>query len=132
MRWLVMFPQVNLGGFKTVRQHFSAVASQPDMGLAWISGPLAGVLERAAAGMLSAEPPFVLMTLRGRAYMRMQLATPDAAVVDDALSLFETAVTQALRLAGNKADAAPEWPSAATTEWQSLDPGDPPELPPRA
>ena len=132
MRWLVMFPKVNLGGFKTLRQHFGAVASQPDMGLAWITGPLAGALERAADTLLSAEPPFVLMTLRGRAYLRMQLATPDAAVVDDVLSLFETAVTQALHLAGDKADAAPGWQFAATTEWQSLHPGELPERPPRA
>ena len=131
MRWLVMFPKVNLGDFKTVRQHFSAVASQPEKGLAWLSGPLAGVLEQAAAGMLRAEPPFVLMTLRGRVYLRMQLATPDAAVVDDALSLFETAVAQALRLAGDKVGMAPGWPASTTTQWQSLQPGELPERPPR-
>ena len=132
MRWLVMFPKVNLGDFKAIRQHFSAVASHPDRGLAWISGPLAGVLERAAVGMLRAAPPFVLMTLRGRAYMRMQLATPDAAVVADALSLFETAVAQALRLVGDDSRAPAQWQTAATTEWQNLHPGELSERPPRA
>ena len=128
MRWLVMFPKVNLAPFKTVRQRFGAVASQPEAGLSWIDGPLANMLERAATGMLSAEPPFVLMTLRGRAYMRMQLATPDASTVALALALFETAVTQALRLAGTKTDANSGWNTTATTAWQSLHPGELPEL----
>ena len=132
MRWLVMFPKVSLASFKTLREHFGAVASQPDAGLAWITGPLGNMLERAAAGMLSAAPPFVLMTLRGRAYMRIQLATPDANTVASALALFETAVTQAMRLGGGgKADANSVWNTTATTAWQSLHPGEPPEPPPR-
>lgn len=129
MRWLVMFPKVNLASFKVVRQHFGAVASQPDVGLAWIDGPLANMLERAAVGLLAAAPPFVMITLRGRAYMRMQLATPDADAVAAALALFETAVTQALRLAGGKVDANLGWNSTATTAWQSLHPGGEPTGP---
>ena len=123
MRWLVMFPKVNLAPFKVVRQHFGAVASQPDAGLAWIDGPLANMLERAAAGMLGTAPPFVLMTLRGRAYMRMQLTTPDASTVASALALFETAVTQALRLVGGKPDPNAGWNSTGSTAWQTLHPG---------
>lgn len=123
MRWLVMFPKVNLASSKTLREHFGAVASQPEVGLAWITGPLGNMLERAATDMLSAAPPFVLMTLRGRAYLRMQLGTPDASTVAAALALFETAVTQAMRVGGAaKSDANSVWNTTATTAWQSLHP----------
>ena len=129
MRWLVMFPKVNLTALKTLRTRFGAVASDPAAGLAWIDGPLANLLERAAGGFLRDEPPFVLMTLRSRAYLRLQLAAPDATVISAALALFETAVTQALRAAsGNSSgsgDANAAWGPTASTAWQSLQPHEP-------
>jgi hypothetical protein len=124
MRWLVMFPKVNLATLKSLRTHFGAVASSPDAGLAWLTGPLTNALEQAARGFLRDEPPFVLMTLRGRAYLRMQLATPDAADIAAALALFETAVTRALLVGGAaSADRAHDWNhSSASTAWQTLQP----------
>ena len=122
MRWLVMFPKVNLATLKTLRDRFGAVASDPASGLAWIEGPVANMLERAASGFLRDEPPFVLMTLRGRAYLRMQLAAPDASVIGEALALFETAVAQALSAGGRVGDASTGWGPDASTAWQSLRP----------
>ena len=124
MRWLVMFPKVNLSGLKTLRNRFGAVASMADAGLAWLSGPLAHALEQAANGLLKNEPPFVLMTLRGRAYLRMQLSSPDAPDIAAALALFETAVSQALAVAGAVAAKSRDWGpnSSASTAWQTLQP----------
>ena len=122
MRWLVMFPKVNLGAMKTLRSRFGAVASDAAVGLAWIEGPLANMLERAASSFLRDEPPFVLMTLRSRAYLRMQLAAPDADVISAVLALFETAVAQALRAGAGATDANLAWGQTASTEWQSLQP----------
>ena len=124
MRWLVMFPKVNLGPLVNLRSRFGAVASQPDAGLAWITGPLANLLEQAAGGMLQGDPPLMLMTLRGRAYMRMQLATPDAQSVATALALFETAVTQAARASSSVIDRNAAWNTTASTAWQSLQPSE--------
>jgi hypothetical protein len=125
MRWLVMFPKVDLGTLKTLRARFGAVASAPAAGLAWIEGPLAHALEQAANTLLRDDPPFVLMTLRGRAYLRMQLAVPEAKHIASALALFETAVTQVLRVAGGVADrsAGTGAESSGSTAWQSLHPG---------
>ena len=39
MRWLVMFPKLNLNGYRVLRSHFGMVASAPPTGLAWPSGP---------------------------------------------------------------------------------------------
>jgi hypothetical protein len=126
MRWLVMFPKVNLSSLKVLRTRFSAVASDPAAGLAWLEGPLANMLERAAVGFLLDEPPFVLMTLRGRAYLRMQLHAPDVTVISAVLALFETAVAQALQAgaAAGSTDANAAWGLTSSTAWQSLKPVD--------
>ena len=123
MRWLVMFPKVNLANLKALRTRFGAVASAPATGLSWLEGPLANMLEHAATAWLRDEPPFVLMTLRGRAYLRMQLAQPEPESVAAALALFETAVAQALRVAGDRIDRNAD-SGARSTAWQSFPPDD--------
>lgn len=128
MRWLVMFPKVNLSSLKSLRLRFGAVASVPASGLAWIEGTLANQLEAASIDLLHDEPPFVLMTLRGRTYLRMQLESPQPQAVAAALRLFETAVSQALRTASDATGSGVEWPATgASTAWQSIQPD---ELPP--
>lgn len=125
MRWLVMFPKIDLGTLKTLRTRFGAVASLPAAGLAWLEGPLAHSLEQATRTLLRDDPPFVLMTLRGRVYLRMQLVSPESKSVAAALALFEIAVTQAMRAAEGVASQASSRDSGATTAWQSLHPAAP-------
>ena len=123
MRWLVMFPKVNLGTLKSLRARFGAVASAPNAGLAWLTGPLSNALEQTAKGLLRDEPPFVLMTLRGCAYLRMQLATPASADIAAALALFETAVAQAIAVGSVASGTPPGWSnSSASTAWQTMQP----------
>jgi hypothetical protein len=127
MRWLVMFPKVNMNGFRVLRQHFGAVASQAATGLAWIEGPLGQQLERAMGALLRGDPPFVLMTLRGRTYLRLQLIDPDVKSLSSAIAIFEAAVAQAVKVsAGTPPDSTQEWPTTGSTAWQSLGPEDPP------
>ena len=121
MRWLVMFPKVDLTDLKTLRARFGAVASQADAGLAWITGPLAEALARSSKGLLQDDPPFVLMTLRSRAYLRMHLAEPEPEKLAAALRLFEVAVTRALVAASSFIGPRGEWPATSSTAWQSLD-----------
>jgi hypothetical protein len=122
MRWLVMFPKINLASQRNLRGMFGAVASVPETALAWLDVPLAQQLERATAAMLRDSPPFVLMTLRGRTYLRMQLADPDPPTLSMAIGLFETAVAQALRLVSDQDVAPHDSTQDATTAWQSLQP----------
>ena len=130
MRWLVMFPKVDLASLKNLRLRFGAVSSVPATGLAWLEGPLANLLETAAKGWLSEETPLVLMTLRGRAYLRLELAGPDPKTVASALALFETAVAQAIRVVGEPIDRAGD-SGGRTTAWQSFPPDVQPGRPPR-
>lgn len=122
MRWLVMFPKVDVAAANLSKARFGAVAMVPEAGLAWITGALANMLIDAAHGFLHDDPPFVLMTLRGRAYLRMQLANPNSKDIAAALAVFETAVTQALRTCeGVKdKDRGPDWRPTSSTAWQSL------------
>ena len=124
MRWLVMFPKVDLSGQKALRAHYGVVASVPEAALAWIDGPLAGLLLDAATGLLRDDVPFVLMTLRGRTYLRMRLAEPATEALAAALAIFETAVSQAVRAVdGHSSTAA--WPATGNTAWQTIAPEDP-------
>jgi hypothetical protein len=132
MRWLVMFPKLNLGALKALRGRFGGVASAPASGLAWVEGPLAHQLEAHLDRLLNGDPPFVLMTLRSRAYLRMQLVSPTTEAIGDAIALFETAVAQALSvgLGGGHARGEPNsaWGSTSggTTAWQSMPADDAP------
>jgi hypothetical protein len=125
MRWLVMFPKVNLVSLPALRSALGVVASAPATGLSWLEGPLAAHLERALSQWLTQPLPFVLMTLRGRTYLRMALVDPEVRMLDGALSLFQTAVQQAMRVAVSHGESGQDWPSTGTTAWQSYE-GDPP------
>jgi hypothetical protein len=129
MRWLVMFPKVDLSGQRALRAHFGVVASSPEAALAWIDGPLAGLLEDAAGGLLLDAVPFVLMTLRGRTYLRMRLAEPTPDALAAALAIFETAVTQAVRAVDGHTRQSVTWPATGNTAWQTIAPPDDPSRP---
>ncbi|HKX41347.1 MAG TPA: hypothetical protein VJO99_09330 [Burkholderiaceae bacterium] len=128
MRWLVMFPKLSLSGMKSLRGRFGGVASTPATGLAWIEGPLAHQLEAQLGELLNGDPAFVLMTLRSRAYMRLQLVSPTPQAIAAAIALFETAVAQALQLAGHAGHSGDTsgWnqSSGGSTAWQSIHGGD--------
>jgi hypothetical protein len=127
MRWLAMFPKVPFKGSKNARMRFGLVGSVPAEAAAWAEGALAKQLDEASGGLLKQEPPFVLMVLRGRVYLRMQLPEPEVDQIGQAVQVFEVAVLQALRVATSGAEGAPGWPStAASTAWQTqLGPEDP-------
>jgi hypothetical protein len=125
MRWLVMFPKVDLAGHRVLRSHFGVVASLPEAGRAWLDGPLARALEDASADLLSGAVPFVLMTLRGRTYLRMRLDQPAPQTLGAVLALFETAVAQAVQAAVSHTREGVSWPPSSSTAWQTLSPDDP-------
>jgi hypothetical protein len=121
-RWLVLFPKISFAGSRVLRGAFAGVSSLPHEGPAWLEGALAHALERATTTWLNAQPPFLLMTLRGRIYLRLQLGAPDQIDVAAALDLFLTAAEAALRIARTRADEPVRWTASASTAWQSLPP----------
>jgi len=59
------------------------------------------------------------MTLRGRVYLRLQLAVPEPAVLAQAVALFDAAAQSALRLADARRDRPGDAPSTGITAWQA-------------
>lgn len=121
-RWLVLFPKIQLAGSQILRSCFAGVSSLRHEGPAWLDGPLGHALERAAGTWLVAQPPFVLMTLRGRIYLRLQLDDADETDVAAAVTLFETAAAAARRVARARGDEPVSWSASMTSAWQSLPP----------
>ena len=120
MRWLAMFPKASVDLPRSVRTQFGVVANDPASAAAWVDAPLGQQLVAASLNLLRDAPPFVLMTLRGRVYMRVQVEEPDAVQVAQALSLFEAAVQSALRLAnGVQETTTGGFPTTASTAWQT-------------
>jgi hypothetical protein len=97
-RWLVLFPKIPFVAWPALRSKFGGVSNVPEEGTGWLDGPLARELERASAGLLKELPPWLLMTSKGRAYLRMQAPGIDEIGIAAALALFETACTEALRI----------------------------------
>lgn len=124
LRWLVMFRPVDLTPFRAVRARFGAVASAPEAGFAWIEGDLARALERAGETLLPRDPPLLVMTHRGKVYLRLGTDEPDAVVLGEAAALFDCAVRQALRAAHGRG-AGGEWPASGSTAWQNVSDGGP-------
>jgi hypothetical protein len=119
MRWLVMFPKVPYSASSEVRQRFGLVGAVPAEASSWVEGALAHQMESAVQGLLRKDPPFVLMILRGRVYLRMQLRDPSRTRMQEAIELFEVAILQALRVAGLGAEGQGDWAATGSTAWQT-------------
>lgn len=119
MRWLAMFPKATLDLPKTAKPLFGAVASAPEAASTWVDVAFGQQMAAASLNLLRESPPFVLMTLRGRVYMRVQLDDPDPARLAQAVSLFEAAVESALKVAGGTHEPTGDFPSTASTAWQN-------------
>jgi hypothetical protein len=121
-RWLVVFPKIPLIGSSILRTCFAGVSSLPHEGEAWVEGPLAHGLERAASTSLAAQPPFLLMTLRGRIYLRLQLESAEEEDVAAAVTLFGIAAAAARRVGRARGDEPVRWSTSTRSAWQSLPP----------
>jgi hypothetical protein len=122
MRWLVMYPATNFQASKAVRAAFHMVSGSPLEAAHWVEGELAQQLDGCLDHLLAADPPFMLMVLHHRIYLRMQLIEPELEPISQALTLFETAILQALQTAAlaTRPDD-PTWTQTTTagTAWQT-------------
>lgn len=130
MRWLAMFPRVDGALEKPLRSRFCVVGADATITADWVRGTLAAQLAEAAQSLLAADPPFVLMTMRGKLYLRMQIERPDPKALSECLDLFDAAAHAALALIGQVPPDDADWPSSTSTGWQSQaalddEPGDP-------
>lgn len=111
IRWLVMYSKATASELKALGVRFGAVASVKPWLLQWLDGPLSPALMEAARSLAEADP-FVLSVSRGRLSMRLGLRQPTVTRIEWWLGLFETALAEARRVAGEFHDSA--MPSSST------------------
>lgn len=97
MRWLAMYDEV--GWDSLPAEFWSRLAVLTDnraSALAWIDPPLAQLMTRWPAPGPSAEVPFMVLLLNGRAYLRMEYTPADLPVLQHAARIFTSACDSAL------------------------------------
>jgi hypothetical protein len=120
MRWLVMFPAASYQASKAVQSQFHLVGRSPLEAAFWMESELSRHLEAVSKNLLKHAPAFLLMVLRSRMYLRMQLNEPGIEPISQAVAIFETAVLQALRTANLAAEGIGQGPSStAPTAWRT-------------
>jgi hypothetical protein len=119
MRWLSMFSKVAVAD-RQLRSRFGVVASEPGLAASWLDGDLTEHFNQAAQDWMAAEPAFVLMTLRGRLYLRLACDEPQPDLVRSVVTLFSKAARHAHRVGQSCGPASTnEWPSTAISAWQA-------------
>jgi hypothetical protein len=111
IRWLVMYSKLTASELRALGVRFGGVASVKPWLLQWLSGPLSDALLDAARS-LSDSDAFVLSVARGRLSMRLAMRDPRPERIEPWLKLFETAIDEARRVAGEWRDSA--LPAAST------------------
>lgn len=105
MRWLAMYPEV---GWDSLSEAFwtrySIMAEHRSHALAWIDPHLAGLLMSWPEPAPDAQVPFIMMLLRGKAYLRMQYTPADMPTLEHAAAVFTSACESAI--AGLSTDIA--------------------------
>lgn len=119
MRWLAIYPKVALSGLSDLRKRFSMVGSSPEAAHQWLLGPLGDRLAALPQGAL-AGLPLMLMTVRGRLYLRIEMPELDLPRVEEALGLFLVAADRAQEVLVHWADDCDgTWLSTTSIAWQS-------------
>jgi hypothetical protein len=89
MRWLAMYPEA---GWESLGSEFWAryavLAEKREQALAWVDPHLAELLLRWPEPGPSAQVPFILMLMRGRAYLRMQYTPDDMPTLEHVTKIF--------------------------------------------
>lgn len=118
MRWLVMFPKATSIASKLVRSRFGAVGVNRDVPVAWLDGELSDALAQSSQDLLPEWRPFVLLTMRGNVYLRVEMKEASLQEVQSFMRILETACQSALRVNSRLADGGP-WPTTTSLAWQS-------------
>jgi hypothetical protein len=98
VRWLAMFEEyVWEGPPAAFWERYAVVAERRETAMAWIDAGLAQQLLDWPAPAPSAQAPFTLLLLRGRAYLRMEYRPANAPTLQHAALVFTSACEAALR-----------------------------------
>ena len=89
MRWLAMYPEASWNSFPPVFwERYSVLAEKREQALAWIDPHLGQLLIGWPEPAPQEQTPFILMILRGKAYLRMQYTPADIPTLAHAARIF--------------------------------------------
>jgi hypothetical protein len=92
MRWLALYPEVGWNGLpKAFWDRYAVLADQRSQAMGWVDLALAGLLLSWPEPAVDAQLPFILMLLRGKAYLRMQYTPGDLPMLQHATLIFHAA-----------------------------------------
>ncbi|WP_310461182.1 hypothetical protein [Sphaerotilus sp.] len=103
VRWLSMLERVPV---PSTVAGYVMLSSSPPHAQRWLEGDLLSRVSRAAHNWLGDDAPLVLMTLRGRIYLRTEAQVTEAAMLDGACNLAEAAAASARQLMNKAASTA--------------------------
>ena len=97
MRWLAMFDEVGWDSLPTeFWNRYSVLTDRRESALAWVDDALARLMLDWPDPAPSAEVPFMILLLRGKAYLRMEYSPADLATLQHAALIFTSACESAL------------------------------------
>ena len=97
MRWLAMYPEADWPAMpRPFWDRYVVLADTQEHALAWVDQELMTQLMGWPAPGPDAQTPFILMLLRGKAYLRMQYAMGDMPTLNHATDLFTKACAAAV------------------------------------
>lgn len=97
MRWLAMYEEVVWEGLALeFLERYVVLADEVDHAGAWISAALVESLMQWPAAATAAQAPFMVMTLRGNVYLRMEFTPPDLPTLQHAVVVLQHACESAL------------------------------------
>lgn len=97
MRWLAMYEEFGWSSLvPEFWERYTVLADRRENALAWVDNNLAELLLHWPEPGPDAQTPFILMLLRGKAYLRMQYAPGDIATLQHAAIVYTSACEAAL------------------------------------
>lgn len=97
MRWLAMFDEVGWDSLpKEFSDRYAILTDSRDNALAWFDAHLVRVMLDWPGPGPSAQVPFMMLLLRGKAYLRMEYTPSDLTTLQHAALIFTTACEAAL------------------------------------
>jgi len=89
MRWLAMYPEEGWDSLPLqFWKRYAVLAEKREQALAWIDPHLADLLMKWPEPAPDGQVPFVLMIMRGKAYLRMQYTPTDMPTLEHAAKIF--------------------------------------------
>lgn len=101
MRWLAMFEEVGWEGLsQTFSDRFAVLTDRRENAVAWVDDGLAQLMVEWPSPAPSAEVPFMILLLRGKAYLRMEYSPADLSTLRHASRIFTACCESALKNIG--------------------------------